>query len=139
MVIRRKIIYTALLLYALSFTTVARASDDKVIAYYFHGSFRCYTCTNMEKYSREAIDNNFKDALTSGKLELKSVNVEERQTEHYVSDYQLYTKTLLLSQVKNDKEVRSKNLDKIWEYARDKNKFMDYVTKETRLFMEEAK
>jgi len=139
MAIRRKIMYTALLLCALSVTTVARASDDKVIAYYFHGSFRCYTCTNMEKYSREALDANFKDALSAGRLEFKSVNVEEKQNEHYVGDYKLYTKTLLLSKVKNGKEVRSKNLDKIWEYARDKNKFVDYIAKETRLFMEEKK
>ncbi|MDD5430443.1 MAG: hypothetical protein PHE97_06995, partial [Candidatus Omnitrophica bacterium] len=48
----------------------------KVIAYYFHGSFRCVTCINMEKYSREAIEANFKDALDSGKLEFKAVNVE---------------------------------------------------------------
>jgi hypothetical protein len=33
--------------------------------------------------------------------------VEEKQNERYVSDYQLYTKTLLLSLVKNGKEVRS--------------------------------
>jgi len=93
----------------------------------------------MENYSREALEANFKDTLASGKLEFKSVNVEEDKNEHFVKDYQLYTKTLLLSFVKGGKEVRSKNLDKIWEYARDKNKFMDYVTQETRLFMEEAK
>lgn len=123
---------------ALLFTMAAWASDEKVIAYYFHGTFRCYTCTNMEKYSREAIEANFKEALASGRLEFKSINVEEIQNEHYVNDYKLYTKTLLLSFVKNGKEVKSKNLDKMWEYAQDKNKFMDYVAKETRLFMEQV-
>lgn len=137
--IRRKIRYAGLIICVLLFTMTAKASEDKTIAYYFHGSFRCYTCTNMENYSREALEANFKDALASGKLEFKSINVEEKQNEHYVNDYQLYTKTLILSQVKDGKEVRSKNLDKIWEYARDKNKFTDYVAKETRMFMEEAK
>ncbi len=46
----------------------------KVIVYYFHGTFRCPTCTNMEKYSREAIETNFKKALAFGKVEFKIVN-----------------------------------------------------------------
>lgn len=110
----------------------------KIIAYYFHGSFRCYTCTNMEKYSREAIEDNFKDDLASGKIEFKTVNVEERGNEHFVDEYKLYTKSLVLSLVKDGKEVKSKNLDKIWEYARNKQKFIDYVTGEINEFMEDA-
>jgi len=110
----------------------------KVMVYYFHGTFRCYTCTNMEEYSREAIEANFKDALTSGKLEFLSVNVEDRGNEHFVNDYQLYTKTLILSLVKDGKEVKSKNLDKIWEYARNKQKFIDYVTSEISGFMKDV-
>jgi len=92
----------------------------------------------MEKYSREAIEANFKDALTSGKLEFLSVNVEDRGNEHFVNDYQLYTKTLILSLVKDGKEVKSKNLDKIWEYARNEQKFIDYVTSEISGFMKDV-
>ena len=122
-------------------STVIAVEDKpaaKVIAYYFHGTFRCYTCTSMEKYSREAIETNFKDALASGKLEFKAINVEERGNEHFAKDYQLYTKSLILSLVKDDKEIRSKNLDKIWEYARNKQRFIDYVTSEIRGFMKDA-
>lgn len=112
---------------------------EKVVAYYFHGSFRCFTCTNMEKSTREAMETNFEDALASGKLEFKAVNVEERGNEHFVDDYKLYTKTLILSLVKGDKEVKSKNLDKIWEFILDKQKFMDYVTDEVSAFMKDAR
>ncbi|RKY30472.1 MAG: hypothetical protein DRP74_07015 [Candidatus Omnitrophota bacterium] len=111
---------------------------DKVIAYYFHGSFRCFTCTNMEKYSREAIEANFKDDLASGRLEFKAINVEERGNEHFVEDYKLYTKSLILSLIKDGKEVKSKNLDKIWQFARNKQKSIDYVNGEINAFMKEA-
>jgi len=92
----------------------------------------------MEKYSREAIDSNFKDALASGRLEFKAVNVEDRGNEHFVDEYKLYTKTLILSLVKDGKEVKSKNLDKIWELVRDKQKFIKYVTSEVSGFMKDA-
>ena len=111
----------------------------KVIAYYFHGTFRCYTCINMEKYSKEAIEASFKDALALGELEFKAVNVEERGNEHFVNDYQLYTKSLILSLVKDGKEVKSKNLAKIWEYVRNKQKFFGYVSEEVSNFLKEAK
>jgi len=117
---------------------LAEKSADKVIVYYFHGSFRCVTCNNMEKYSREAIETNFKGALASGKIEFKEINVEDRGNEHFVNDYQLYTKSLVLSMVKDGKEIRSKNLDRIWEYARNKQKFIDYVVNEIKDFLKGA-
>jgi hypothetical protein len=92
----------------------------------------------MEKYSKEAIDAGFKDPLASGKLEFKAVNVEDRGNEHFVKDYQIYTKTLILSLVKDGKEIKWKNLDKIWEYVRNKQRFSDYVTEEIGNFLKEA-
>lgn len=109
-----------------------------VIVYYFHGTFRCPTCTTMEKYSREAIETNFKEARAAGKLEFHVVNVEERGNEHFVNDYQLYTKALIVSLVKGGKEIRAKNLDAIWEYARNRQRFIEYVTAEINGFLKDA-
>jgi hypothetical protein len=117
--------------------TVAKGSQ--VIAYYFHGNFRCYTCHTMEQYSKEAIEANFKDALSSEKLQFKVVNTDESGNEHFVTDYKLYTKSLVLSLVKDGKEVKSNNLTKIWEYVRDKQKFYDYVSEEVNNYLKEAK
>jgi len=117
----------------------ANKPEGKVSAYYFHGNSRCYTCTEMEKYIRAAVAENFKDVLRSGKFEFKAVNVEEAGNDHFIKDYQLYTKSLILSLTKNGKEVKFKNLTKIWEYVRNKQRFFDYVTSETRAFLEEAK
>ena len=111
---------------------------SRVIAYYFHGNFRCYTCHTMEQYSKEAIEANFKDALSSGKLEFKVVNIEERGNEHFTQDYQLYTKSLVLSLVKDGKEIKWKNLPKIWDYVRNKQSFFDYVTEKVNNFLKEA-
>ena len=69
-----------LILCVFGFAAVSFAADKpletKVYAYYFHGNIRCYTCHTMEKYSREAIETRFKDALASGKLEFKVVNTD---------------------------------------------------------------
>lgn len=112
--------------------------EARVIAYYLHGNFRCPTCHAMEKYSKEAIENNFKNELASGKLEFKAVNTDERGNEHFVQDYQLYTKSLVLSLVKDGKETKTKNLTEIWNRVRNKQSFIDYVKKEVSDFLKEA-
>jgi len=126
----------------ISTSSAVFAAEDKpaakVIAYYFHGTFRCPACHKLELYSKEAVETNFKDALTSGKLEFKVVNVEDKGNEHYGSDYQLYTKSLILSLVKDGKEIKWKNMDKIWEYAGNKQRFIDYVKSGVTDLLKEA-
>ena len=110
-------------------------SKATITAYYFHGTYRCPTCNKMEQYSKEVVENDFKNDLDSGALQFRSVNIESRGNEHYAVDYQLYTKALILSLTKDGKEVRSRNLDKIWEYVRDKERFQNYVRDEVAAFM----
>lgn len=123
-------------------SSLAQAGEDTkgthMIAYYFHGTMRCPTCHKLEQYSKETIETNFKDALASGKLEFKVVNVEDKGNEHFVNDYQLYTKSLVLSLVKDGKEIKWKNLDKIWEYVGDKQRFLDYAKSGVADFLKES-
>ena len=132
-----------LILCIFGFTAVSSAADkppdSKVYAYYFHGTMRCPTCHKLEQYSKEAIDTNFKPEVASGKLVFNVINTDKRGNEHFVNDYQLYTKSLILSLVKDGKEIKHKNLDKIWEHSRNKQKFIDYVTSEISNFMKGTK
>lgn len=116
---------------------LAFSADSKVIAYYFHSNVRCLTCHNMEKYAKEAIEKNFAEELKDGRLVFKTVNVEEKENEHFVDDYELYTKALVISQIKDEKESQHKNLTKIWEYVRNKNRFIEYVTSEIKDYLKE--
>ncbi len=113
--------------------------DDiiKNIAYYFHGTARCYTCKKIEAYSEEAIKSGFPTELKDGKLEWLVVNVEEKPNQHFIQDYQLYTKSLVLAQYRNGSQVKWKNLDKIWENVRDKDVFVKYVRDEVALFIKD--
>ncbi|MCX6112940.1 MAG: nitrophenyl compound nitroreductase subunit ArsF family protein [Proteobacteria bacterium] len=132
-----KIILLAVLMSFTAYAKTAKVEAENktpqttiVNVYYFHGKFRCPTCRNMESYSRETVEKYFKKEIESGKVNFKAIDVEEKGNEHYVNDYKLYTKTLIVSATKNGKEIQYKNLDKIWEYSRDKQKFMDYVKNE---------
>lgn len=117
----------------------ASGTEGVVTVYYFHGNFRCATCLKMEQYAKETAENNFKQELSSGKVIFKAINVDEKKNEHFIHDFQLYTKSLVISLVKNGKELKSKNLTKIWDYVGNKQKFYDYVSEEVNNFLKEAR
>lgn len=123
---------------SLSASAAGREPPAKLIVYYFHGTFRCNACTSMEKCCLETIKTHFKGALASGKVEFRSVNVEKYGNEHFVNDYQLYSKALVFSLIRDGKEVKFKNLQYIWEYAGDNNGITHYVKSELSSFLKEA-
>ena len=140
----RKIFTLVFILLVFLYGSFANAQDastkptSQVIAYYFHGDLRCPTCYMLEQYSKEALETNFKKELASGKLVFRAVNTDEKVNKHFVNDYQIYTKSLVLSLVKDGKETKSKNLTKIWEYVSNRQKFFGYVTEEVNNFLKEA-
>ena len=103
-----------------------------VVAYYFHTSFRCASCHKIQQFTEEALQEGFSDEIASGELAYKVVNVEETGNEHYVEDYSLYTKSVVLSLQKDGKEVEFKNLDKVWQLLNDKERFIEYIENEVK-------
>jgi hypothetical protein len=118
--------------------TEVKSQNSKVIAYYFHGNFRCTTCRNIEEYSHDAIQEYFAKEIGNGSLEFRPVNVEEPGNKHFIQDYQLVTKSLVLSLVSDGRETKSKNLADVWKLVRDKEKFFQYVKDEIEKFLKKT-
>ena len=97
-------------------------------AKYFHNANRCQTCCRIEPLSAEAIHKHFPKELQNKTLIWRAVDVDEPENQHKTSDYQLYTKSLSISEVKYGKEIRWKNLEKVWNFVRDQKAFKGYVT-----------
>lgn len=113
-------------------------SGTRIIAYYFHQTKRCPSCKKIEAYTKETIENEFAEELKSGKLEFLPINVDEEGNGHYMDDYELFTKSVILSRVVDGKETEWKNLQKIWELLNSKEKFSEYIVSEIKTFMKEG-
>ncbi len=111
----------------------------KVVAYYFHGNIRCMTCRVIEAYAKEAIVTGFPEALKDGRLEWRVVNVEEPGNDHYIQDFQLTTRSVVLERLADGRRQDWKNLQRVWELVRgDKEDFLKYIQDETRAYVEAA-
>ncbi len=107
-----------------------KSEQKKLVVYYFHTTFRCHSCTMIEQFTKEAVESGFAEEIKKGLIEMKVINVEDKGNEHFVDDYKLYTKSVIISDVRNGKEVSWKNLEKVWQLLGDQNKFKEYIQTE---------
>jgi len=111
------------------------AARHTVVAYYFHGNVRCQTCRKIEAYTAESITAAFTNELFSGQLEWKIVNVDEPANEHFVKDYKLTSRAVVLTDAVKGEPVEWKTLERIWELVGDKAEFQEYIVEETKSYL----
>jgi len=110
-------------------------SDNKIVVYYFHGNVRCSNCWNFEKYSDEIIRKAFAQELKSGRLEWRVTNVDEAPNQHFIEDYRLITRSVIVAKTQDGRQVEWKNLSRIWELVGDKPAFMNYIQTEVTAYL----
>src|SRR5512137_2606995 len=101
----------------------------KVIAYYFHTNTRCSTCRKIEAYSQEAILQGFPEELKTGLLEMRIINYEQPENRHFIQDYKLVSKSLILVNTVNGKQAEWTNLKMVWQLTGRKDAFLNYARK----------
>ncbi len=109
-------------------------AEPRVIAYYFHGEARCATCKTIEAYTRETIDTHFAEAVKSGKLEVRSIDFDTPQNEHFREDYDLGSSSVVLVDPRASGPGSWKVLQEVWQLTTDKPAFTRYVKSEIDTF-----
>ncbi|MCU0306084.1 MAG: nitrophenyl compound nitroreductase subunit ArsF family protein [Thermoanaerobaculales bacterium] len=118
--------------------TATSTQTPRFVVYYFHGNQRCATCRKIEAYSEEAITSGFADEMVRGALAFRAVNVDEAQNKHYVQDFQLTNKSVVVVEYRDGEVSRFKNLNEIWLKVGDKEAYFDYMRDSTREFIGES-
>lgn len=94
--------------------------------YYFMGNIRCNSCYRIESYTKEVYDGLENKDIISFKI----LNIDEKENQHYLKDYNLYTKSVVIARLQDGKEVEYKNLDRIWSYLGNREQFKEYLRTE---------
>ena len=108
----------------------------KFIAYYFKTTNGCASCTYVENFTREALDGGFPDELNAGSLSYQVINLDFSENKHFIQDYQLSYKSVVLVEFEGEKQTRWKNLEAVWRLLRNKPEFIKYVQDETKAYLE---
>lgn len=136
-------LFLGCLLTGLVFQSLPAAAEEpnvahRYVAYYFLTNKRCQSCLRIEKWTEASIHEYFKEDLESGSLDWRTVNVQKPENKHFIDDFQLYTKSVVIVEQQDGATIRWHNLDKVWHLLRDQEQFSRYVFKEIQGFMEKS-
>ena len=109
---------------------------DRIIAYYFHTTYRCATCRRIEAYSREAIDTGFARELTGREARVPARQHPASRKPAFHRGLPALTKSLVLVRMKDGKQVEWTNLDRVWELTGNRDAFVGYVQQGVRGYLE---
>ncbi|MDD5116160.1 MAG: hypothetical protein PHW98_03745 [Candidatus Omnitrophica bacterium] len=104
-----------------------QSKDQKIVMYYFRGTSRSPVCRHLEKVCREAVEDDFRDELASGKFDFRVVTLGNDGQGYYDNYYRVSSRMAILSLVENGRELRWKNLERIGEYINDKEGLAGYL------------
>jgi len=100
----------------------APQNANAMVVYYFHGNQRCFTCNKIEELTKQAIEAKYAKELADGNVIFKSVNVEEPVNEHFVKDFGLTTRSVVMQ-----KNGKFEKFDAVWTLVREPQKFTEYI------------
>lgn len=113
-------------------------AESHVLVRYFHGDIRCSTCLQFENWSKTATEG-FTEELTDGRLQWQLINFDQPENKHYIKDYGLADKSLVLVRKEDGKTVRWKNVEEFWEFDdNQKEEFVSLVQGQIVDFLKQA-
>jgi hypothetical protein len=107
-------------------------APDVIQVTYFSSDVRCATCVRIERLTRETVEKNFEPEIASGRIVLQTINLDGPGNEHFVQDYQLISKTVIVSDRAKGQEVGWENLQEVWSKQKDEQAFEAYVVDAVR-------
>ena len=102
----------------------AEKALTNITVYYFHGNARCSSCRKLEQYTKAAVELNFSTGPFAGRAHFAPVNIDKPENRHFIADYKLVSKAVVLQPEKGGKCT---NLDQIWLMLEDKDAFLAYI------------
>ena len=110
----------------------------QVVVTYFHNTNRCPSCLRIEEFTAASMTESLGAEMAEGRVGWRVVNVDLPVNAHFVGDYGLYTKSVIVSDQRGGREIRWKNLDQVWHLLNDPAAFRAYVEREVRAYLESA-
>lgn len=98
-----------------------------VLITYFTSDQRCPTCLKIEKQTRDAVQDGFASELGAGTLRFQTVNFDRPENKHFIADYGLAFKTVVISERHQGKETKWDKYDKVWDLVGEPEAFAAYL------------
>lgn len=107
----------------------------QVVMTYFLIGTRCESCRKIEALARATAEEDFPDELAAHKLIFRVVDTTEPANEHFLEDYKLTSKTVVISRRVDGRESDWKDMDQVWDLLDNGPAFHAYLGKQVREYL----
>lgn len=90
------------------------AATPVVVAYYFHRTFRCYSCSALEVAILDVMNEHFARQIQDGQVVWTPVNIEDPTTQPLQQQLEVRSNGLVLARMENGVCKDSKRMDELW-------------------------
>ena len=111
------------------------AGGARVLVTYFTTDVRCVSCREIERLSRLAVEEGFPEQIASGEVVFRVVNTDRPEHRHFVADYGLTNKTVIVSNQADGKEIAWTNRQDVWLLFHEPAKFFAYVSEPVMAYL----
>ena len=77
--------------------------------------------------------------LASGRIQWRTADLDTPEHAHFVDEFGLYTKSVVLVRLEGGKQIRFDSLSRIWELVYDKEAYIAYIREEVQGFLDSPK
>ena len=99
---------------------------------YFTTDVRCPSCLKIEEMTRRTVENRFAGETARGEVVFQLINTDSAGNQHYLKDYQLVSKTVVVAEFDDGVRGDWVNLQDVWLKFTDPEDFEDYVSAAVR-------
>ncbi len=101
--------------------------EDGIVVTYFTTDVRCPSCRKIEQLTRKTVESQFSDAVSDGLIVFRVVNTDREENAHFLDEYNLVSKTVIISQREGGEETGWQNLQDVWLKLDDDVEFSNYL------------
>jgi len=107
----------------------------QVVMRYFLLGKRCTTCRKIENFTQVTAEKDFATELAANKLVFQIIDTGEPANRHYLKDYQLTTKAVVISRRVEGRETEWQDMEEIWDLVDDETAFRAYLAAQIRDYL----
>lgn len=115
--------------------TLPVVDGPQVVMTYFLIGSRCASCRKIEALARETAEKDFPAELASNKLIFRVIDTGEAANRHYLDDYQLSSKTVVISRRLEGRETAWEDMEKVWDLLDDPPAYHAYLGTRIREYL----
>jgi hypothetical protein len=110
-------------------TTPAESAprNTAVHVYYFHQTFRCFTCQMLEEMAARVIQENFAQPIQAGRVVWMPVNVDKPEGKVLRQEFHVRSSELVVARIEDGVCKESKKLDELSELSGRPDAFSKYL------------